>query len=146
MLSRGLQRASASRDEDLATGLPLGGRGDGGTIDTRQLKVLAKHREAMTLLETEPARPLTVEPEVSRLQEVFQHKYVHADYREQGGTQIAGFSTHGGYTPSRTRSLATDVVGLDNPKFFGAVAQAISEAVAFASPRAFVDRIAFTSL
>ena len=58
--------------------------------------VLAKHREAMALLETEPERPLTVEPEVTRLQTIMQFKYVHADFKEDGGTQLAGGGSAGG--------------------------------------------------
>lgn len=107
--------------------MPLGDRTDGGTIDFRQKAVLAKHREAMRLLETEPERPLTIEPEVTRLQNIYHWKYVHADFKVDGGTQLGGGSTHSGYTPSRTQSLAADEVGLDNPKFFAAVAQKISE-------------------
>ena len=85
--------------------------------------VLAKASEAWGL----PERPLGREPAITHLQETFQWKYLHADFKPDGGTQLAGGSTHGGYTPSRTQSIAADVVGEGNPKFFGAVAQYISE-------------------
>ena len=118
MLSRGRRTATREKADESCTSLPLGDR-----IDFRQELVLAKAREAWDL----PERPLGREPAITHLQETFQWKYVHADFKPDGGTQLAGGSTHHGYTPSKTQSIAADVIGPNNPRYFGAIAQYISE-------------------
>lgn len=79
------------------------------TADERRMRVLKRYGAAHP-----QTQPLVSDREtkIRNYQDLLSgeagSKYVHADYRPNGGTQLAGMSTH-------TRSMTAD---FDNPSFF----------------------------
>ena len=98
MLSRGLQPVGARVPEEDACLFSHERR-----RVWAQEATLAKHDEAMRLSYAKRPGHLTREEKIARYQAQLEgergSKYQHADYRPNGGTQIAGMATH---TPSMT--------------------------------------------